>query len=74
MKSDKEIVDLVRSIMYSNSSKSEGLIGDVYDLAHLIAERDGVRISPHQNRLILMLERLEKIDHLFFRDLEKIND
>jgi hypothetical protein len=66
---DQDIVDSVRSIMYGDDEVLEA----VYDLAIMIAKRDGVKFSPQSNRLTLMLEKLMEIDSRSYQAIEEIH-
>lgn len=48
---DREIVDLLRSIMYGSSETSNSLMSDIRDLGAMLGDRDGVVYDEKHNRL-----------------------
>lgn len=74
---EREMVELVRSIMYSGTAgpddKDNTFYDEVVDLADKLARYDGVKISPSQNRLIQMMDELKKHPDIWSR-IEHLND
>lgn len=74
MSKERDMIDLVRSIMYSAADcDNENLYAEVEDLGRLLGKYDGVPYDPTANRLIKALDELKKKPRLW-KKIEHLND
>ncbi len=77
MSKEREMIDLVRSIMYAGTGGKDDndntFYDEVCDLANKLSKYDGVVCDPFKNRLIQMMDELKKNEKVFHH-IEHLND
>jgi len=72
----RNIVDLLRSVMYSADDGNHNLFAEIKDLAEQLNEYDQITIpiSPNQNRLIVLARNVKKNQPELWDFIEHLND